>query len=90
MPDTLATSKTLPEASQTLTLPVAPLEDPVTISLNSKSPTESDPGASTVIVGVITYPCPEFVMNISSSFPADVNVDIPVAVAIPKVSWKSM
>ena len=30
----------------------------------------------------------KFVMNISSSFPADVIVDIPVAVAIPKVSWE--
>ena len=45
---------------QTLTLAVVPLEDPVTISLNTKSPEELRFGSETVTSGSITYPNPAF------------------------------
>ena len=61
-PETFATSRTLVSPFQDLTLAVVPLEEPVTVSLNTKFPVFVPPvGASIEIVGATEYPTPVFV-----------------------------
>ena len=57
-PVTEATSKILVVEFHDLTLAVVPLIDPVTISLNIKSPIDDIDGFEIVIVGAILYPNP--------------------------------
>jgi hypothetical protein len=70
VPLTLATSSTLVDEFQVLTLAVVPLVCPVITSLNTKSPVESISGEPTVIVGATLYPKPAFVILISVTVPA--------------------
>ena len=61
-PDTEATSRTFVVEFQDLTLAVTPVVDPVTTSLNKKSPVFDPPvGEAMEIVGANEYPSPAFV-----------------------------
>ena len=73
-------------AFQTLTLPVVPLTDPVTISLKEKVPDPPEPADEMVTVGVSIYLFPPSVHLILGTVPAALITDTPVAVVTP-TTW---
>ena len=78
-PVTTLISRTPVEESQVFTTPVVELIDPVTVSLNIKSPVLTKFGSLIVIVGVITYFAPLSVNLIEVTIPAELITDVPLA-----------
>ena len=82
-PETAAISSKLVVEFQDLTLAVTPVVDPVTVSLNIKSPLEIEDGSEIVISGASIYLFPASITLILVIVPAALITESPVAVVTP-------